>query len=105
MYVDVALWFVMMNSINSNSMEAGILYPRASETRNTLSLDGIWNFAVVPETDQLIGFRENWFNKSLREVSVLRDFICLFIFLFSPSKSNHPAQHDPKIPRFNVSKQ
>lgn len=103
MYMEVALLFMTMNSINSNAQEAGILYPRASETRSTLSLDGIWNFAVVPENDQLIGFREKWYNKTLREVSIPSDFICLILFLFT--KTNRPAQPNTKLLTFNMFKQ
>lgn len=44
----------------------GLLYPRASETRNLRSLDGIWNFIRSDTNDPAEGIREQWFLKDLR---------------------------------------
>ncbi|KRT83641.1 glycoside hydrolase, partial [Oryctes borbonicus] len=48
--------------------KAGLLYPKASETRETVSLDGIWNFVASPLTDPLIGFRNYWYKRDLTTV-------------------------------------
>lgn len=46
----------------------GMLYPRQSETREILSLDGIWNFISSPNNDLLVGFREKWYKTQLKKV-------------------------------------
>lgn len=63
----------------------GMLYPRASETREVVSLDGLWNFLTSPENDPLIGFRKYWYNDSLKNVSVnvKRIYIKFLITSFS----------------------
>lgn len=48
----------------------GILFPRDSETRQTVSLDGLWNFVLSPINDPLVGFREFWYKKDLAKVSI-----------------------------------
>lgn len=45
----------------------GLLYPRASETRNLRSLDGIWNFVRSNTDDPTEGVREQWFLTDLRQ--------------------------------------
>nr|CAD7432485.1 unnamed protein product [Timema monikensis] len=45
----------------------GILYPQESESRDVRTLDGVWNFRLSPESDPLVGFREHWYNKELRQ--------------------------------------
>ncbi|XP_018323969.1 beta-glucuronidase [Agrilus planipennis] len=47
----------------------GILYPKQSETRETMSLDGLWNFLVSPITDPLVGFRETWYRDDLVNIN------------------------------------
>jgi beta-glucuronidase len=42
-----------------------LLYPQDSETRETKSLDGAWNFRLSPRLDPEVGFREKWFERSL----------------------------------------
>jgi len=42
-----------------------ILFPRDSSSRNSKSLDGVWNFKLSPKLDQDAGFRESWFDSSL----------------------------------------
>jgi beta-glucuronidase len=48
---------------------SGILYPRESESREVISLDGIWKFRTSPTEDQEKGFRNKWFSTDLEEVS------------------------------------
>lgn len=50
----------------SASVQAGILYPRESETREVKSLDGIWRFRPSNNTAQ--GFKEKWFTERLSQV-------------------------------------
>jgi beta-glucuronidase len=38
----------------------GALFPRDSQTRQTKSLDGIWNFRLANSLDPEQGFTENW---------------------------------------------
>lgn len=38
-----------------------------SETREVKSLDGIWHFTLGDSLDPELGFREKWFNQSLKE--------------------------------------
>lgn len=47
----------------------GILYPRESETRQVVSLDGLWNFALPNTSNPFLGFEHHWYKKDLREVS------------------------------------
>ena len=43
---------------------ACLLYPRDSPSRDSKSMDGVWQFKVSPEPgrDPDIGFREEWFS-------------------------------------------
>lgn len=69
----------------------GVLYPRPSEVREVISLDGIWNFVLdSPEQE---GLRQQWFNRDLDRVSTTRRHItdystslCL-LFSFNNSKT------------------
>jgi beta-glucuronidase len=55
-----------------NGMHAtGILYPRPSESRETLSLDGIWKFAIANRSEQNKGFEEKWYQAALQHVSLI----------------------------------
>lgn len=40
----------------------GLLYPQDSETRETKSLNGVWDFRVSPSHDPDMGYREDWIN-------------------------------------------
>lgn len=42
-----------------------LLFPRDSTTRNSKSLDGVWNFKLSPKLDQDAGFRDSWFEAPL----------------------------------------
>lgn len=51
------------------SVEAvGILYPRASESREQINLDGLWKFVVANKSDQNKGFIEKWYLKDLKHL-------------------------------------
>ncbi|EFA07842.1 beta-glucuronidase [Tribolium castaneum] len=49
---------------------SGILYPRASETRDLISLDGLWNFAVTNTTDPMRGHLDNWFRVNFNTIDL-----------------------------------
>ncbi|KAF0290661.1 Beta-glucuronidase [Amphibalanus amphitrite] len=49
------------------SPASSLLYPRASESRDLVSLDGIWQFRVSPPGDPNAGFREAWYSARLSE--------------------------------------
>lgn len=49
--------------------KGGILYPKESETREVLSLDGLWNFALPENSRPFEGFEDHWYKKSLKSVS------------------------------------
>jgi beta-glucuronidase len=51
--------------------EAGILYPRVSETREQISLDGLWNFALTDPTNPTKGHDDAWYLRDLRAVDSL----------------------------------
>jgi beta-glucuronidase len=51
--------------------KAGILYTRVSETREQISLDGIWNFALTDPTNVTKGHDEGWYLRDLRAVDSL----------------------------------
>ncbi|KAJ9592379.1 hypothetical protein L9F63_015947, partial [Diploptera punctata] len=58
--------FVVISVLRPSVTEAGLLYPRESESRSIQSLDGIWNFRVADTSDSEIGQREKWYEKELR---------------------------------------
>lgn len=43
----------------------GLLYPHESETREVMSLDGMWNFAMSDPNNPSEGVQEKWFLKEL----------------------------------------
>jgi hypothetical protein len=49
---------------------SGLLYPRASETREVRSLDGVWQFRISPSNDADIGFRQQWYARPLKKVHI-----------------------------------
>lgn len=65
----VLAFFVIGNTrvFCQESTTQGLLYPRASETRNVRSLDGMWNFVRSETNDPDEGLREQWFLKDLRK--------------------------------------
>lgn len=60
------LWTVITTTSCQTIPTEGLLYPRASETRNLRSLDGIWNFVRSNTNDPTEGIREQWFLKDLK---------------------------------------
>lgn len=48
----------------------GILFPRDSESRESKSLDGIWNFRAEPKGAVDLGLTEEWFNGPLERVRI-----------------------------------
>ncbi|XP_076625286.1 beta-glucuronidase [Colletes latitarsis] len=46
----------------------GMLYPRESESREIKSLDGMWDFIVLPTADPLKAYKEAWFANDLSKV-------------------------------------
>jgi beta-glucuronidase len=58
-------------SLLSNAESAGILYPRASETRELITLDGLWNFALTNSTDPVRGHVDKWYQINFKEVDEL----------------------------------
>ncbi|XP_023718876.1 beta-glucuronidase isoform X2 [Cryptotermes secundus] len=84
-------WLVLLTFCTIlHTTVCGILYPRESESREVVPLDGIWKFCTSPAEDQEKGFRNKWFSTDLEEWipmpvpssynditvnSVVRDFI------------------------------
>lgn len=60
----------------------GILFPRESETRQVVSLDGIWNFVVPNTSNPFVGFDFHWYKKDLKEV-------CIYFFSIFTLGSSH----------------
>ncbi|KAJ6627039.1 Beta-glucuronidase [Pseudolycoriella hygida] len=52
---------------SQESRTEGLLYPRESETREVLSLDGMWNFAKSNPINSTEGLLEKWFEDDLEE--------------------------------------
>jgi hypothetical protein len=48
--------------------QQGFLFPRDSESRESKSLDGIWNFRAEPFGSNDLGITEQWFNAPLSQV-------------------------------------
>ncbi|XP_017073384.1 beta-glucuronidase [Drosophila eugracilis] len=46
----------------------GLLYPRESESREVLRLDGLWKMVISDPGDPLQGIREKWFQNTLRKI-------------------------------------
>lgn len=65
------LWLCITALFASHGViiQAGILYPRASESREVLTLDGIWKFTVANKSEQDKGFTEKWFSRPLEKVN------------------------------------
>ncbi|XP_046744627.1 beta-glucuronidase-like [Diprion similis] len=53
---------------NGNATLPGLLYPRESESRQIVSLNGMWDFVVSPASDPDQGFREGWYKTDLNKV-------------------------------------
>ncbi|KAB0793397.1 hypothetical protein PPYR_13017 [Photinus pyralis] len=68
--IALLIWTLIMGMDFAISPE-GMLFPRESETREILRLDGIWNFAVSPMLDPLVGFRQYWYKNDLSKIDGL----------------------------------
>jgi hypothetical protein len=67
----MVLWLILLTlCIALHTSLSGILYPRESESREVVLLDGIWKFRTSPTEDQDKGFAEKWFSTNFEEVSV-----------------------------------
>ncbi|CAH1109275.1 unnamed protein product [Psylliodes chrysocephalus] len=62
------IFAILLHPCVSEIHRGGILFPRNSETRQVVSLDGIWNFIAPNITNPFIGFQQHWYRKSLKEV-------------------------------------
>lgn len=60
----------------------GYLYPYETETRETRSLDGLWDFKICPENKVDLGFTDHWHSRNLEEVSI-KYTICVILKLFT----------------------
>ena len=72
--------FLVMFVVLGTGIQAGILYPRTSEARESLVLDGIWKFAISNRSEQEKGFQENWYQTPLQQVKVLCCYQLPFLF-------------------------
>ncbi|XP_063917075.1 beta-glucuronidase-like [Zophobas morio] len=59
----------LLLQVKSETHHGGILYPRQSETRQVVSLDGLWNFVVPQANNPLQGFDEHWYKRHLKELT------------------------------------
>jgi hypothetical protein len=63
-------WLILLTlCIVLDTSLSGILYPRESESREVIPLDGIWKFRISPTEDQEKGFRNKWFSTNFEEVN------------------------------------
>lgn len=65
------LILLTLGGIVLHTSVSGILYPRESESREVVSLDGIWKFRISLAEAQDQGFAEKWFSTNFEEVSAL----------------------------------
>ncbi len=60
--------FLAILILPENGIHGGILYPKPSESREIITLDGIWKFVIANRSDQQRGFEEKWYQQSLHQV-------------------------------------
>lgn len=78
-YIGVACALVVLGAVgygiyvlvtrNNNASEAqitGLLYPSESETREVISLDGLWDFAMSDPYNPSEGLQKQWFTEELQ---------------------------------------
>jgi len=53
---------------NSSGKLQGMLYPRSSESRSVRHLDGMWNFRIDDSQSRNVGFEQQWYSMSLKQV-------------------------------------
>ncbi|XP_030751685.1 beta-glucuronidase-like isoform X2 [Sitophilus oryzae] len=68
--ISTILYFCLYHVVKGVLHKGGILYPRESETRQIQSLDGLWNFVVMNNSNPVLGFKQHWHKKSLRELDL-----------------------------------
>lgn len=69
--VSLILFVISLHSVGyAVGQKKGILYPRDSESRQTKSLDGIWNFRAEPKGAQNLGIAQEWFKQPLEKVTI-----------------------------------
>lgn len=67
--LETVLLVVILTSVHyAVGQKKGILYPRDTESRQTKSLDGIWNFRAEPKGAKDLGLNEEWFKQPLEKV-------------------------------------
>ncbi|XP_050307310.1 beta-glucuronidase-like isoform X2 [Anthonomus grandis grandis] len=69
----ILLTYFIFTQIQSRAEihKGGILYPRESETRQVLSLDGIWNFAAADSDStrsSFNGLEQHWYKRDLKDI-------------------------------------
>lgn len=61
--------FMVVQTSRSQEDDRGILYPQDTETRQKISLDGLWNFIQANSSDPLRGFTDHWYEKKFIEIN------------------------------------
>lgn len=64
----LTIWALIMQTVYGLVPPEGMLFPRESETREVVTLNGIWNFALSPQNDPLVGFRQYWYKNDLTKL-------------------------------------
>jgi hypothetical protein len=59
---------ILLTNVSHVMGQNGVLFPRDSESRQTKSLDGIWNFRSEPKGAADVGLSQQWYSKPLSEV-------------------------------------
>ena len=64
----IQLFLGFTSVTNSSGKLPGMLYPRSSESRSVRHLDGMWNFRIDDSQSRNVGFEQQWYSKSLKQV-------------------------------------
>lgn len=65
------MWYLLMLFSLTQISALGILYPKESETREVKSLDGLWNFAILNDTN-FDFYKNDWWKGDLNLVSIVQ---------------------------------
>ncbi|CAG9857009.1 unnamed protein product [Phyllotreta striolata] len=68
MIPQIAVLSVLLRCSLSEIHRGGILYPRNTETRQVVPLDGLWNFVAPNITNPFVGFDQLWYRDSLKKI-------------------------------------
>lgn len=60
---------ILLGSSFSEELGRGILYPQVSETREKVSLDGLWNFIPANISQPLEGYLEHWYSRRFADLN------------------------------------